>query len=231
MTVMRSLSAQPTSVKRRWRRSECRGHPDDREPKRVKFRSRRLTEEEKMTTAPKCPQDQNFDILTGFLTPGSDTTPHGLDGSISVAVLDPTEGGEPIRAIETTDRWDLEVDWCVCGRFADMVSGCWCVQVFIDDIDGVDTPGRKTGRIGSAKVSADDGKVTEGDDTATICFEHTFHFPAEGAAQAGVYNLVVVITLSSRDCDDKPRQVQDMVGWAVIPVLVFFDKDAPFCKS
>jgi hypothetical protein len=184
-----------------------------------------------MTAAPKCPQDQNFDIIAGFLTPGSDTTPHGLDGSISVDVLDPTEGGERIRAIETTDRWDLEVDWCVCGRFADMVSGCWCVQVFLDDIDGVENPARKTGLIGSAKVDADDGTETEGDDTATVCFTHTFNFPAAGKAQAGVYNLVVVITLSSRDCDDPPRVVQDMVGWAVIPVLVFFDKDGPFCEG
>jgi hypothetical protein len=191
--------------------------------------ARRLTEEKKMAAPPKCPQDQNFSILTGFITPGSDTTPHALDASISVNVLDPTEGNEPVRAVETSDRWDLEVDWCVCGRFADMVSGCWCVRVFIDDVDGVDTPGRKTGLIGSAKVSADDGKLSEGDDTATVCFTHTFNFPAAGKAQAGVYDLVVVITLSSRDCDDPARTVQDMVGWAQIPVLVFFDKDAPFC--
>jgi hypothetical protein len=91
-------------------------------------------------------------------------------------------------------------------------------------------PGRKTGRIGSAKVDADDGvEVSEGEDTTKFCFEHRFKFGAPGAAQAGVYNLVVVITLSNRDCDDPARTVQDMVGWAVIPVLVFFDEKAPFC--
>jgi len=180
-----------------------------------------------MTAAPKCPQDQNFDIVTGFLTPGSDTTPHGLDASISVAVLDPTEGDEPVRAVETTDPWKLEVDWCICGRFADMVCGCWCVQVYIDDIDGV---GPTSGLIGSAKVDADDGEVSEGEDTATICFEKTFTFPA-GSVGAGVYDLVVVITLARGECDDPGRRVQDMVGWAQIPVLVFFDEDAPFCPE
>jgi hypothetical protein len=54
-------------------------------------------------------------------------------------------------------------------------------------------------------------------------------FTPPGPAQAGVYDLVVVITLSNRDCDDPGRTVQDMVGWAVIPVLVFFDEKAPFC--
>ena len=178
-----------------------------------------------MTAAPKCPQDQNFSILTGFLTPGSDTTPHGLDGSISVAVLDPTEGDEPVRAVETTDPWKLEVDWCICGRFADMVCGCWCVQVFIDDIDGV---GPTSGLIGSKRVDTDDVVPVEDEDKSTRCYETTFTFPA-GSVGAGVYDLVVLITLSNADCDDKGRLVQDMVGWAEIPVLVFFDENAPFC--
>jgi hypothetical protein len=216
---------------------DCRGTPDDREPRTAQVPvARHLIEEEKMTANmtewPTCPQDQNLSVLTGFLTPGSDTGPGALDGSISLDVLDPTEHDEKVRAVETTDPWDLVVRWCVCGRFADMVSGCWCVQVFIDDIDGVETAGRKTGRIGSKKVSADDGKeVSEGEDTTTFCFKHRFKFPAPGAAQAGVYNLAVVITLSARDCDDPARTVQDMVGWAVIPVLVFFDEKAPFCPS
>jgi len=178
-----------------------------------------------MTAAPPCPQDQNFNILTGFLTPGSDTGPGALDGSISVDVLDPTEGNERVRAVEVTDPWNLEVDWCVCGRFADLICGCWCVQVFIDDIDGV---GPTSGLLGSARVSVDSGTVSEGEDTATKCFEYTFSFPA-GSVGAGVYNLVVLITLSTSPCDDPGHLVQDMVGWAVIPVLVFFDESAPFC--
>jgi hypothetical protein len=194
--------------------------------------ARHLIEEEKMKAWPACPQNQNFSVLTGFLTPGSDTGPGALDGSISLDVLDPTEGDEKVRAVETTDRWDLLVRWCVCGRFADLVSGCWCVQVFLDDIDGVEARGRRTGRIASKKVSADDGvEVSEGEDTTKFCFEHRFEFGPPGAAQAGVYDLVVVITLSSRDCDDPARTVQDMVGWAVIPVLVFFDEKAPFCAE
>src|SRR5215831_17298256 len=39
----------------------------------------------KMAVPPPCPQPQNFDILTGFLTPGSDTGPGVLDGSIAAA--------------------------------------------------------------------------------------------------------------------------------------------------
>jgi len=179
-----------------------------------------------MTAAPPCPQDQNFNILTGFLTPGSDTGPGALDGSISVDVLDPTEGDEKVRAVEVSDEWKLEVDWCVCGRFADLICGCWCVQVFIDDIDGV---GPTSGLLRSARVSTDDTVTSsEGEDTATKCYEYTTTFPA-GSVGAGVYNLVVLITLSTSPCDDPGHLVQDMVGWAVIPVLVFFDESAPFC--
>jgi hypothetical protein len=143
-------------------------------------------------------------------------------------VLDPTEGNERVRIVETADRWDLEVDWCVCGPFADLLCGCWCVQVFIDDIDGV---GPTHGLIGAAKVPVSAGTVCEGDDTAHICFEYTFCFPA-GTVQAGVYDLVVVITLSACSCDSaNPRVVQDMLGYAQIPVLVFFDTGAPFCPD
>jgi hypothetical protein len=187
--------------------------------------ARRLTEEKKMAAPPKCPQDHNFSVLTGFLTPGSDVGPGALDASIAVDVLDPTEGDERVRAVEVTDRWKLKVDWCICGRFADIVGGCWCVQVFIDDIDGV---GPTHGRIGSKRVPVDSGTFSEGEDTATRCFTTTFEFPARSVG-AGVYDLVVLITLSSFDCDDPGRLVQDMVGYAQIPVLIFFDEGAPFC--
>jgi hypothetical protein len=99
------------------------------------------------------------------------------------------------------------------------------VQVFIDDVDGV---GPTHGRIGSKRVPVDSGKTSEGEDTSTRCFKYTFTFPA-GSVKAGVYDLVVLITLSNSDCDDRGRPVQDMVGWAQIPVLVFFDEKAPFC--
>jgi hypothetical protein len=181
-----------------------------------------------MTKPPlPCPQPQSFPVITGFLTPGSDTGPGALDGTISVAVLDPTENNEQVRAVEVTDPWALEVDWCICGRFADLIGGCWCVQVYIDDVDGV---GPTSGLLGSARVDTDEGTYASGEDTTTRCFEYTFTFPA-GSVQPGVYNLVVLITLSNADCDDPGRLVQDMVGWAEIPVLVFFDERKPFCPQ
>jgi len=178
-----------------------------------------------MAERPRCPQAQNFSVVTGFLTPGSDTGPGVLDGSISLDVLDPTENNERVRAVEVSDPWRLEVDWCICGRVADLVGGCWCVQVFIDDIDGV---GPTHGPLGSDRVAVDTGTTAEGEDKSTRCFKTAFDFPARSVG-AGVYDLVVIITLSNADCDDKGRLVQDMVGWAEIPVLVFFDENAPFC--
>jgi len=181
-----------------------------------------------MAERPRCPQPQNFSAVTGFLTPGSDTGPGALDGSISVDVLDPTEHDERIRAVEVSDPWRLKVDWCICGRFADLVGGCWCVQVYIDDIDGV---GPTSGLIGTKRKPVDEEEqFVEGEDTATRCYTTTIDFPV-GSVRAGVYDLVVLITLSNADCDDKGRLVQDMVGWAEIPVLVFFDENAPFCPE
>jgi hypothetical protein len=199
---------------------------DDRNREQIRLRPRHLTEEEKMTDRPRCPQPQNFSVVSGFLTPGSDTGPGALDGSISLDVLDPTEKNERVRAVEVSDPWALQVNWCICGSFADLVGGCWCVQVFIDDIDGV---GNKTGLIGSKRKPVDEEEASvEGEDTATRCYKTTIDFPA-GSVGAGVYDLVVLITLSNADCDDKGRLVQDMVGWAEIPVLVFFDENATFC--
>jgi hypothetical protein len=176
-----------------------------------------------MTAPPPCPQPQDFSVLSGFITPGSDTTPHALDASIAVSVLDPTENNEPVRIVEEEDRWDLEVDWCICGRFADMVCGCWYVQVFIDDIDGV---GPTHGLLDSTKVDVSTGKSTPGDDTSQKCFEYTFHFPA-GRVKRGVYNLVVIITLINTSSCDKPGPyVQDMLGYAEIPVLAFLARNA-----
>src|SRR5262245_678878 len=180
-----------------------------------------------MSAAPPCPQAQNFSVLSGFLTPGSDTGHSALAASITVDVLAPTEGNERVRAVEITDPWNLEVNWCICGRFADLVGGCWCVQVFIDNVDGV---GLTHGPIGSKRVAVDTGTFAAGEDVTTRCFKTTFNFNA-GSVSAGVYDLVVLITLSSSDCDDPPRFVQDMVGWAQIPILVFFDENAPFCPG
>jgi hypothetical protein len=176
-----------------------------------------------MVAPPPCPQSQNFSILSGFITPGSDfPTPHPLDGSITIAVLDPTENNEPIRIVETGAPWNLEVDWCICGPFAPSLCGCWCVQVFIDDIDGV---GPTSGLLGSFQLD-----VSSQPPAGQRCYEHTFSFPA-GSVGAGVYDLVVVITLATGSCATPGPLLFDTLGYAQIPVLVFFDEGAPFCPS
>ena len=95
------------------------------------------------------------------------------------------------------------------------------MQVFIDDIDGV---GATHGPLGSARVDASDGETVPGegdDDTSRRCFHYTFNFPAH-RVEPGVYDLVVVITLASKPCDDHPgKPVSDLLGYAVIPVLVW----------
>jgi hypothetical protein len=187
-----------------------------------------LTKEERMRPPP-CPQPQDFSVISGFITPGSDfpaPCPHPLDAGITVEVLDPTENNERVRIVETADRWDLEVDWCICGPFAAALCGCWCVQVYIDDIDGV---APTHGLLGSARVPVSDGKVVQEDDTSKRCFEYKFEFPARSVG-AGVYDLVVVITLATgSSCEQPGPLLHDTLGYAEIPVLVFFDEDAPFC--
>jgi hypothetical protein len=182
-----------------------------------------------MTTALPCPQPQDFSVLTGFITPGSDfPAPHPLDASITADVLDPTENNERVRIVETADPWDVKVNWCICGRFAAALCGCWCVQVFIDDIDGV---GLTHGLLGSTKVALNTQPIVQVDDTSQRCYEYTFKFPA-GSVSAGVYNLVVVITLGTGDsCETPGPLLHDTLGYAEIPVLVFFDEGAEFCPS
>ena len=181
---------------------------------------------------PPCPQVERFPLIRGFITPASDLPPpHGLDASIFVDVTDPTENNERIRVVETDTDWDLTVKWCICGPFAELLCGCWCVQVFIDDIDGV---GTASGLLDSARVDTSTGVTIQpppggDDDTSKRCFEHQFHFKANRITP-GVYNLVVVITLATKPCDQNPSTLaNDMLGYAVIPVLVFYDEDAPFC--
>jgi hypothetical protein len=175
---------------------------------------------------PPCPQEQDFNVLSGFITPGSDFPgPHPLDASITADVLDPTEHNERVRIVETADPWSVEVDWCICGPFAAALCGCWCVQVFIDDIDGV---GTTHGPLGSARVSVDSQPIVQVDDTSQRCYEYTFTFPA-GSVTPGVYNLVIVITLATGSCETPGPLLHDTLGYAEIPVLVFFDENAPFC--
>src|SRR5215469_13395492 len=237
------LSRQTMGVKRGLRRS---GHWDTRQPgagNRSRFRARSLAEEKKMTTPssttpiswPRCPQKERFPLITGFITPASDLPPpHGLDASITLDVTDPTENNERIRVVETDTPWDLTVKWCICGPYTDIMCGCWCVQVFIDDIDGV---GETSGLLGSYRLDVKKGGVVVpptppgNDDTSKRCYKHKFPFPAYSVSP-GVYNLVVIITLATDDCDDNPTTLaDDVLGYAVIPVLVFYDENAPFCPD
>ena len=170
---------------------------------------------------PPCPQPQHFEIVTGFITPGSDfPPPHPLDASINVDVFDaqPGENNERIRIVETADPFNVVVDWCICGPLAASICGCWTLDVYIDDIDGV---GPTSGKIGSATVDVASVPPGPGDDRSQRCYEHTFRFPA-GRVQAGVYDLVVVITLQAGSCDKPGRRLGDWLGYAEIPVLVFF---------
>src|SRR6266851_2574325 len=99
---------------------------------------------------PKCPPRDHFPLITGFTTPGSDfDAPRPLDAGISMAVFDPTETISPgkferIRVVETDDPFLIEVNWCVCGAFAAGLSGCWEVDFYLDDVDGV---GKSSGRL------------------------------------------------------------------------------------
>jgi len=231
-------------VKRGLRRSGLWATRQPEAGNRSGFRAaHNLTEERKMTTPsstpsdswPRCPQKERFPLITGFITPGSDLpSPSALEASITLDVTDPTEGNERIRVVETDTPWDLTVKWCICGSFVDIMCGCWCVQVFIDDIDGV---GQTSGLLGSYRLDVKkDGVIVPptppgNDDTSKRCYKHTFPFPA-GNVTPGVYNLVVIITLATDDCDDNPTTLaDDVLGYAVIPVLVFYDENAPFCPD
>src|SRR5262249_28000784 len=56
--------------------------------------------------------------------------PHGLDASITIAVVDPTENFEPIRIVETTDPFAVDVEWCICGPIVPGLGGCWNISLF-----------------------------------------------------------------------------------------------------
>jgi hypothetical protein len=197
------------------------GDADNPEEAGPKMATRHCAEEEKMA-APPCPQPQDFSVLSGFITPGSDfPPPHPLDASITVAVLDPTENDEPIRIAETTDPFAVQVEWCICGPLAAGLCGCWNVSVYIDDIDGV---GPTHGQLGATRtVQVDIVPLTRvPPESSRRCYKLRFDFPA-GTVGAGVYNLVVVITLRTGSCANPGPRLGDTLGYATIPVLVFFE--------
>lgn len=171
--------------------------------------------------APPCPRAQDFSVVTGFITPESDLpTPHGLDASITMAVLDATENFEPIRIVETTDAFAVDVEWCICGPIVPGLGGCWEIRLFIDDIDGV---GTTQGQLGSTRsVPVDSVPVTTvPPESSRRCYKERFNFPA-GSVTAGVYNLVAVVTFRTGSCAQPGPRLGDTLGYAEIPVLAFF---------
>jgi hypothetical protein len=175
---------------------------------------------------PKCPSRDQFPVITGFITPGSDfPPPHPLDASITMDVFDPTETISPgqyerIRVVEVDDDFLIEVNWCVCGAFAASLSGCWELTFYLDDVDGV---APTSGRLGSP-VTVDVDSVQpvpdRNDDITRRCYTYQDRVPANSVG-AGAYSLLVVITLRRGKCADKGPHLGDYLGFAQIPVLVF----------
>ena len=171
---------------------------------------------------PPCPQSQDFSILTGFITPESDLpAPHGLDAGITMTVVDPGEGDEVIRIAETADAFSVVVQWCICGPIVPALAGCWNVSLFINPIDGV---GPTRGALGAPKTAqVDSVPVTSvpGPESFQRCYLVRFDF-AGGTVAAGVYDLLATLTLSTGSCAAPGPLLGDTLGYAEIPVLVFF---------
>jgi hypothetical protein len=168
--------------------------------------------------APPCPQPNNFGIISGFVTPATDSSPHRLDASITVDILDPIEDMSPVRIVEVDDPFAVAVAWCICGPNASAQNGCWDVNVYIDDIDGV---GSTHGRLASTTVSASGAPTMLVNDTGQRCYEYTFTIPA-GKVTVGVYRLVVVVTYAAGPCEMPGPLLRDMFGYAEIPALLFY---------
>jgi hypothetical protein len=175
---------------------------------------------------PKCPSRGQFPVITGFITPGSDfPPPHPLDASITMEVYDPTEFVAPgqferVRVIETDDAFLIEVNWCVCGAFAASISGCWEINFYLDDVDGV---GQSSGPLPlTAKVAVDSVPAVPGqdDDFTRRCYTFQGTVPADTVGP-GAYSLLAVITLYSGTCEKPGKALGDYLGFAEIPVLVF----------
>jgi hypothetical protein len=175
---------------------------------------------------PECPSEQLFPVITGFITPGSDDpTSHSLDASVLMDVYDPTEFVGPrrferVRVIEIDDPFLIEVNWCVCGTFAASICGCWDLEFFLDDVDGVGRSSGKlplTGRVDVTSVPAVPGR---NDDFTKRCCNFQGTIPANTVTE-GAYSLLVVIKLLSGTCHNPGRLLGDYLGFAEIPVLVF----------
>jgi len=209
-----TLSAQTTLIKRGLRSSRYRRWPETAPAKHD------LTEEKKMA-APPCPQPQDFSVLSGFITPANDTTaPDSFAGSITASVIDTSEN-ETVRILESADPFRVLVEWCICGQLIQPVAGCWNVSLFLNRIDGIAGP--SSGPLGTPQTTQVDSVPLQSVQPESFqrCYSLPFDFPG-GTVVPGVYSLVAVITLSTISCANPGPLVGDLLGYAEIPVLVFF---------
>jgi hypothetical protein len=171
---------------------------------------------------PPCPQPQDFSILTGFITPETDLpTPHGLDAGITMTVVDPGESDEVVRILETTDAFAVVVQWCICGPIVPALAGCWNVSLFINPIDGVAPTKGPLGAPKTAQVDSVPVNPAPAPESFQRCYSVRFDFPPNTVG-VGVYDLLATLTLSTGSCAAPGPLLGDTLGYAEIPVLVFF---------
>lgn len=171
--------------------------------------------------APPCPQPQDLSVLSGFITPANDTAaPNSFAGSITASVIDTSEN-EVVRILESPDPFQVLVEWCICGELIQPVAGCWNVSLYISRIDGIAGPTQ--GQLGTTKTLQVDSSPLQTVPTEGFqrCYSLPFDFPG-GTVVPGVYSLIAIITLSTVSCAAPGPLVGDLLGYAQIPVLVFF---------
>jgi hypothetical protein len=175
---------------------------------------------------PPCPQPQDVTVLSGFITPATDTAaPNSFAGSITASVID-TEENETVRLLEADDPFQVLVEWCICGELIQAIAGCWNVSVFINRIDGLPPP--SGGQLGSTKTLQVDRAQLQSvpPESFQRCYQLPFDFPG-GTVAPGVYSLIVIITLATGSCAQPGALVGDLLGYAEIPVVVFLVPSPP----
>jgi len=175
---------------------------------------------------PPCPCEDHFPVITGFITPGSDSPGSGcLDACINMDVYDPTEFVGPgkferIRVAETDDPLLIEVNWCICGRFAASICGCWDIKFYLNRIDGTEPSPGKLSLEGKVSVDSEPAEPGKDDDFTKRCYTFQGTVTKNTVAE-GAYSLLAVITLLSGTCDKPGKALGDYLGFAEIPVLIF----------
>jgi len=138
-----------------------------------------------------------------------------------MTVVDPGEADEVIRIVETTDPFSVVVQWCICGPIVPALSGCWNVSLFINPIDGVAPTKGALGTTKKVDVTSVPVTPAQPPESFQRCYLARFEFPA-GTVGAGIYDLLATITFSTGSCSAPGPLLGDTLGYAEIPVLVFF---------